>query len=60
MKKTLVMVAVLSILCAFGYGAFLNVAGDGSVYLAGLAVTAFALGWRFSWLSRRLIRGTPL
>ena len=27
---------------------------------AGLAVTAFALGWRFSRLSRRLVRGAPL
>jgi len=37
------VVVVTSILCAFGYGAFLNVAGDGSVYLAGLAVTAVTM-----------------
>jgi len=37
------VVVVTSILCALGYGAFLRVAGDGSVYLAGLAVTAVTM-----------------
>ena len=37
------VVAVTSLACAYGYGAFLSVAGDGSVYLAGLAVTAVTM-----------------
>jgi membrane protein len=37
------VVAVTSLGCAVGYGAFLSIAGDGSVYLAGLAVTAVTM-----------------
>lgn len=37
------VVAVTGMVCAVGYGAFLSIAGDGSVYLAGLAVTAVTM-----------------
>lgn len=37
------VVVVATSLSALGYGAYLHVAGDGSVYLAGLAVTAVTM-----------------
>lgn len=37
------LVVVTVVVCALGYGAYLSVAGDGSVYLAGLAVTAITM-----------------
>lgn len=43
-----------------GFPAGLGARGIWWGLAAGLAVTAFALGWRFSRLSRRLIRGAPL